>query len=267
MLRKKQVEEEERKAKEKEERRRMLMAKKEERAKAVAEEELEKENRKRARDQNDRLGRSGLEDASIASSNGAPATIPAALLGNLVVGGSATSGSVHSGSASSRTSAVSSVSSGPPTRPGSALNGSYAGVKSRYMQASVQQQQQQQQGEESNKKRRVTNDKDGGVAGLQTQTKQQQQQAQPSLTAGARPGTSVATSQIGPPKMVRTVSQSSIRPGVPSQAATQQQQRAQPPQQIKLAMKPGAAAASALEQRPAFLVPVLRQATAPLQPH
>lgn len=257
MLRKKQVEEEERKAKEKEERRRMLMAKKEERAKAVAEEELEKENRKRAREQNDRVARSGAEDASIASSNGAPAAIPAALLGNIVVGGSATSGSVHSGATSSRTSAVSTVSSGPPTRPSSALNGSYAGVKSRYMQTSVQQQQQQQQqqSDESNKKRRVTNDKEGGAAILQTQTKQQQQQ--PSQPApGARPGSSVATSQIGAPKMVRTVSQSSIRPGVPSQQQQQQQRpqppagAQQPPQQIKLAMKSGAAAAAGFGAAP-----------------
>lgn len=249
MLRKKQVEEEERKAKEKEERRRMLMAKKEERAKAVAEEELEKENRKRARDQNDRIGRSGLEDASIASSNGAPAAIPAALLGNIVVGGSVTSGSLQSSSASSRTSAVSTVSSGPPSRPASALNGSYAGVKSRYMQGTVQQQQQQQQqSEESNKKRRVTNDKEAAAVSSQVPAKQQQQQVAPN----ARPGTSVATSQIGAPKMVRTVSQSSIRPGAPTQQQMhQQQQRAQPqagvqpPQQIKLAMKPGAAAAAA----------------------
>lgn len=249
MLRKKQVEEEERKAKEKEERRRMLMAKKEERAKAVAEEELEKENRKRAREQNDRGA-----DASIASSVGAPAAIPAALLGNIVVGGGASSASstAHS-SASSRTSAISTVSSGPPTRPSSALNGSYAGVKSRYMQTSVQ--QQQAQAEDSNKKRRVTNDREGGAAALQAQASkpQQQQQQQQQLAAGARPGTSAATSQIGAPKMVRTVSQSSIRAGPSSQVATQQQQQQraqpsqanaqQPPQQIKLTMKSGAAAA------------------------
>ncbi|SPO26848.1 uncharacterized protein UTRI_04161_B [Ustilago trichophora] len=251
LLRKKQVEEEERKAREKEERRRMLMAKKEERAKAVAEEELEKENRKRAREQNDRPGRPGAEDASIASSVGAPAAIPAALLGNIVVGGSATSASGHSASGSSRTSAVSSVSSGPPTRPSSALNGSYAGVKSRYMQTSVQ---QQQQTDESNKKRRVTNDKEGGAASLQAQFKQQQSQQ---LAPGARPGASAATSQIGAPKMVRTVSQSSIRAGPSSQAPAQQQPRAQPqasaqppPQQIKLAMKSGAAAAAGFGAAP-----------------
>lgn len=254
MLRKKQAEEEERKAKDKQERRRMLMAKKEERAKAVAEEEIEKENRKRAREQNDRLGRSGIEDASIASSNGAPAAIPAALLGNIVVGGggSAISGSVHSGSASSRTSTVSTVSSGPPTRPSSALNGSYAGVKSRYMQGAVQQQQQQpppqQQGEESSKKRRVTNDKEGIAAGLQVPLKQQPAPQQSQGAPSARPGASVATSQIGAPKMVRTVSQSSIRSGAASQAAAQQQQqqqRTQPPPPIKLGMKPSAATTAA----------------------
>lgn len=258
MLRKKQVEEEERKAKEKEERRRMLMAKKEERAKAVAEEELGKENRKRAREQNDRNGRAGVEDASIASSTAAPAAIPAALLGNIVVGGSATSGGIHSSSTSSRTSAVSSVSSGPPTRPSSALNGSYAGVKSRYMQNSVQQQQQSQP-EDSNKKRRVTNDKDGGAASLQSQTKQQQQQQQ-QVASGSRHGASVATSQIVAPKMVRTVSQSSVRTGPASQAPAQQQQQQQrpqqqastqpPPQQIKLSMKPGAAAAAGFGTAP-----------------
>ena len=256
LLRKKQAEEEERKAKEKEERRRMLMAKKEERAKAVAEEELEKENRKRAREQNDRAGRSGADDVSMASSAGGPAAIPAALLGNIVIGGSAASGSSHSASGSSRTSAVSSVSSGPPTRPSSALNGSYAGVKSRYMQSSVQ-----PASEDSNKKRRVTNDKEGGATAMQpSQPSKQQQQAQQQQASGARPGTLAASSQIGAPKMVRTVSQSSIRAGPPSQVATQQQQqqRAQqqagapppPPQQIKLAMKSGAAAAAGFGAAP-----------------
>ncbi|SYW80056.1 uncharacterized protein UBRO2_03324 [Ustilago bromivora] len=247
MLRKKQIEEEERRTKEKEERRRMLTAKKEERAKAVAEEELEKENRKRAREQTERGA-----DASVASSFGAPAAIPAALLGNIVVGGggSSASSTAHS-TGSSRTSAVSTVSSGPPTRPSSALNGSYAGVKSRYMQTSAQ--QHQAQADESNKKRRVTNDREGGAAALQTQSKPQQQQPA-AAAAGARPGTLAATSQIGAPKMVRTVSQSSIRAGPTSQAAPQQQQQhAQPsqantqqtPQQIKPTMKAGAAAAAA----------------------
>ncbi|KAJ1580038.1 hypothetical protein NDA12_000391 [Ustilago hordei] len=248
MLRKKQIEEEERKAKEKEERRRMLTAKKEERAKAVAEEELEKENRKRAREQTERGA-----DASVASSVGAPAAIPAALLGNIVVGGggSSASSTAHS-TGSSRTSAVSTVSSGPPTRPSSALNGSYTGVKSRYMQTSAQ--QHQAQADESNKKRRVTNDREGGAAALQTQSKPQQQQPAAAAATGARPGTLAATSQIGAPKMVRTVSQSSIRAGPTSQAAPQQQQQRaqpsqantqQPPQQIKLTMKAGAAAAAA----------------------
>ncbi|SPO45597.1 uncharacterized protein PSANT_03283 [Moesziomyces antarcticus] len=257
LLRKKQAEEEERKAKEKEERRRMLLAKKEERAKAMAEEELEKENRKRTRDQNERPGRVGQagvgnEDASIASSSGAPAAIPAALLGGIVLGGGSTApSSLHSGSTSSRTSAVSTISSGPPTRPSSALNGSYAGVKSRYMQTTVQQAQQPSQ-DESNKKRRVTNDRDGASVGAPLLVK-----PNPQPVAGARPGVSAATSQIGAPKMVRTVSQSSIRAGtatqVPAQQQQQQQQRAQPqpaPQQIKLAMKPTGAAAAAFGAAP-----------------
>jgi hypothetical protein len=261
LLRKKQAEEEERKAKEKEERRRMLLAKKEERAKAMAEEELEKENRKRTRDQNERSGRAGQagagnEDASIASSSGAPAAIPAALLGGIVLGGGSTApSSLHSGSTSSRTSAVSTISSGPPTRPSSALNGSYAGVKSRYMQTTVQQAQQPSQ-DESNKKRRVTNDRDAASALAPPQVK-----PNPQPVAGARPGVSAATSQIGAPKMARTVSQSSIRAGTATQAHAQQQQqqqqRAQPqpapqpaPQQIKLAMKPTGAAAAAFGAAP-----------------